>query len=67
LNYTAEDLVPTAKQSYRHDKAGKGTNTISKLGNPHLRRFIWPISTHVIEHYGTFRAYYEKKTVQGGR
>jgi len=54
-------IDPTVYQSGKFE----GSSRISKRGNRHLRRVIWLMTTHVIEHNTTFRAYYMKKCSEG--
>ena len=54
-------MDPTVYQSGKFE----GSSRISKRGNRHLRRVIWLMTTHVIEHNATFRAYYMKKRGEG--
>lgn len=54
-------IDPTVYQSGKFE----GSSRISKRGNRHLRRVIWLMSTHVIEHNAIFRAYYMKKRSEG--
>jgi transposase len=54
-------IDPTVYQSGKFE----GSSRISKRGNRHLRRVIWLMTTHVIEHNTTFRAYYMKKRSEG--
>jgi len=54
-------IDPTVYQSGKLE----GSSRISKRGNRHLRRVIWLMTTHVIEHNATFRAYYMKKRSEG--
>ena len=54
-------IDPTVYQSGKFE----GSSRISKRGNRHLRRVIWLMTTHVIEHNANFRAYYMKKRSEG--
>jgi transposase len=54
-------IDPTVYQSGKFE----GSSRISKRGNRHLRRVIWLMTTHVIEHNAMFRAYYMKKRSAG--
>ncbi len=54
-------IDPTVYQSGKFE----GSSRISKRGNRHLRRVIWLMTTHVIEHNATFKAYYTKKRSEG--
>jgi transposase len=54
-------IDPTGYQSGKFE----GSSRISKRGNRHLRRVIWLMTTHVVEHNATFRAYYMKKRSEG--
>ena len=54
-------IDPTVYQSGKFE----GSSRISKRGNRHLRRVIWLMTTCVIEHNATFRAYYMKKRSEG--
>ncbi len=54
-------IDPTVYQSGKFE----GSSRISKRGNRHLRRVIWLMTTHVIEHNAIFRAYYMKKRGEG--
>lgn len=54
-------IDPTVYQSGKFE----GSSRISKRGNRHLRRVIWLMTTHVIEHNAIFRAYYMKKRSEG--
>jgi transposase len=54
-------IDPTVYQSGKFE----GSSRISKRGNRHLRRVIWLMTTHVIEHNATFRTYYMKKRREG--
>lgn len=54
-------IDPTVYQSGKFE----GSSRISKRGNRHLRRVIWLMTTHVIEHNPIFRAYYMKKRSEG--
>ncbi len=54
-------IDPTVYQSGKFE----GVSRISKRGNRHLRRVIWLMTTHVIEHNAIFRTYYTKKRSEG--
>jgi len=54
-------IDPTVYQSGKF----KGSSRISKRGNRHLRRIIWMMTTCVIQHSATFRAYFMKKRREG--
>jgi transposase len=54
-------IDPTVYQSGKFE----GSSRISKRGNRHLRRVIWLMTTHVIQHNNIFRAYYMKKKSEG--
>ncbi len=43
----------------------EGASRISKRGNRHLRRVIWLMTTCVIQHNATSRAYFPKKRSEG--
>lgn len=54
-------IDPTVYQSGKFE----GASRISKRGNRHLRRVIWMMTTCVIQHNATFRAYFMKKRTEG--
>lgn len=54
-------IDPTVYQSGKFE----GASRISKRGNRHLRRVIWLMTTCVIQHNTTFRAYFMKKRSEG--
>ncbi len=54
-------IEPTVHQSGKFE----GKSKISKRGNRHLRRVVWLMTTCVIHHNATFRAYYMKKREEG--
>jgi transposase len=54
-------IDPTVYQSGKFE----GSSRISKRGNRHLRRVIWLMTTRVIQHNATFRAYFMKKRSEG--
>lgn len=54
-------IDPTVYQSGKFE----GSSRISKRGNRHLRRVIWLMTTCVIPHNATFRAYFMKKRSEG--
>jgi transposase len=54
-------IDPTVYQSGKLE----GASRISKRGNRHLRRVIWLMTTCVIQHNTTFRAYFMKKRSEG--
>jgi transposase len=54
-------IDPTVYQSGKFE----GVSRISKRGTRHLRRVIWLMTTSVIQHNATFRAYYMKKRSEG--
>jgi transposase len=54
-------IDPTVYQSGKFE----GSSRISKRGNRHLRRVIWLMTTCVIQHNTTFRAYFMKKRSEG--
>lgn len=54
-------IDPTVYQSGKFE----GSSRISKRGNRHLRRVIWLMTTCVIQHNPTFRAYFMKKRSEG--
>jgi transposase len=54
-------IDPTVYQSGKYE----GSSRISKRGNRHLRRVIWLMTTKVIQHNATFRAYFLKKRDAG--
>jgi len=54
-------IDPTVYQSGKFE----GSSRISKRGNRHLRRVIWMMTTCVIQHNATFRAYFMQKRSEG--
>jgi transposase len=54
-------IDPTVYQSGKFE----GASRISKRGNRHLRRVLWLMTTCVIQHNTTFRAYFMKKRSEG--
>jgi transposase len=54
-------IDPTVYQSGKYE----GSSRISKRGNRHLRRAIWLMTTKVIQHNATFRAYFLKRRSAG--
>jgi transposase len=50
-------IDPAVYQSGKYEGSGR----ISKRGNRHLRRAIWLMTTKVIQHNATFRAYFLKR------
>jgi len=54
-------IDPTVYQSGKFE----GSSRISKRGNRHLRRVIWLMTTCVLQHNATFRAYFMKKRSEG--
>ena len=54
-------IEPTVYQSGKFE----GKSRISKRGNRHMRRVLWIMTTCVIHHNDTFKAYYMKKREAG--
>lgn len=57
-------LNPSVKQS---GKTVSCSIHMSKRGSPYLRRAIWMASTIAVQHDPMFKAYYEKKALEGLR